>query len=70
LSAFFRYNTYMNFEDNLKKLESKVAKMESGELTLDEMIRQFEEGQKLVAECQKELEDIRVKIEKVTAATT
>ena len=60
----------MKFEDNLKKLEGIVAKMEGGEMNLDDMIAAFEEGRKLVAECQKELEGIRVKIEKVTAATT
>lgn len=40
--------------------------MESGELTIDEMIKEFEAGQKLVTDCQKDLEGIRLKIEKVT----
>ena len=57
----------MKFEDNLKKLEGLVAKMESGEMNLDEMIKSFEEGRKLVADCQKDLESIRLRIEKVTA---
>ena len=56
----------MKFEDNLKKLEGLVAKMESGEMNLDEMIKSFEEGRKLVAGCQKDLESIRLRIEKVT----
>lgn len=56
----------MKFEDNLKKLETLVAKMEGGELKLDEMIKTFEEGRKLVADCQGELESIRQRIEKVT----
>ena len=56
----------MKFEDNLKKLEGLVGKMESGELNLDEMIKAFEEGRKLVTECQKDLESIRQRIEKVT----
>lgn len=58
----------MKFEDNLRKLETLVDGMQSGELSLDEMIRRFEEGRKLVAACQKDLESIRLKIEKVTAA--
>lgn len=62
----FWYNTRMKFEDNLKKLEGLVGKMESGELNLDDMIKSFEEGRKLVAECQKDLESIRQRIEKVT----
>ena len=56
----------MKFEDNLKKLEGLVGKMESGELNLDDMIKAFEEGRKLVTECQKDLESIRQRIEKVT----
>ena len=60
----------MKFEDNLKKLEGLVGRMESGEMNLDEMIRAFEEGRKLVTECQKDLESIRQRIEKVTKEGT
>ena len=44
--------------------------MESGKLGIDEMISSFEEGRKLADECQKELESIRLKIEKVTGEGT
>jgi len=56
----------VKFEDSLKKLEALVARMESGEMGLDEMIAAFEDGRKLVAQCQKSLEAIRLRIEKVT----
>lgn len=56
----------MDFEENLKTLEGLVAKMESGEMKLDDMIKAFEEGRRRVAECQKELAAIRRRIEKVT----
>lgn len=56
----------MKFEDNLKKLEGLVAQMESGAINLDDMIKAFEEGRALVATCQKDLESIRQRIEKVT----
>lgn len=56
----------MNFEDNLRKLETLVSTMESGELKLDDMIASFEEGKKLADLCQTELKSIRLKIEKVT----
>jgi len=56
----------MKFEDNLKRLEELVAKMESGELNLDDMIKSFEEGRALVATCQKELDSVCARIEKVT----
>lgn len=56
----------MKFEDNLAKLEDTVRRMESGELSLDQMITSFEEGRKLIEMCNKELESIRLRIEKVT----
>jgi exodeoxyribonuclease VII small subunit len=56
----------MKFEENLKTLEELVAKMESGALSLDEMITSFEEGRRLVGLCSTELESIRQRIEKVT----
>jgi exodeoxyribonuclease VII small subunit len=56
----------MKFEDNLNKLEGLVAKMESGDMKLDQMIVAFEEGRKLVETCQKDLESIRQRIDKLT----
>ena len=58
----------MKFEENLSRLEATVAQMESGELKLDDMIAKFEEGRKLVEQCSRELDAIRARIEKVTAA--
>ena len=55
----------MNFEDKLAKLEKLVAGMEGGGMKLDDMITAFEEGRRLVAECQKDLESIKLRIEKV-----
>ncbi len=56
----------MKFEDSLRQLEALVAKMESGEMKLDDMIKSFEEGRRLVKACQDELASIRQRIEKVT----
>lgn len=56
----------MKFEDNLKKLESIVDGMESGQMNLDDMIKAFENGRKLAAECRKDLESVQQRIEKVT----
>ena len=42
--------------------------MEKGDLPLDAMMKDFEEGRRLVAFCTKELEGIRQRIEKVTSA--
>ena len=60
----------MKFEEKLKSLEELVRRMESGKLGIDEMISSFEKGRKLADECQKELESIRLKIEKVTGEGT
>jgi exodeoxyribonuclease VII small subunit len=60
----------VNFEENLAKLERLVSEMESGKLSLDDMMKNFEEGKKLVASCTQELEGIRRKIEKVVSGTS
>ena len=51
------------FEDDLKRLEGVVERLEQGELTLDESVRLFEEGMKLSASCKAELEAAEGKIQ-------
>ena len=58
----------LKFEDALTRLERIVAEMEGGDLPLDDMLKRFEEGRKLVQFCTSELESIRQRIEKVTSA--
>lgn len=57
----------MSFEENLAKLESIVAQMEGGKLSLDDMMKKFEEGKKLSSSCTQELEAVRQRIEKVVS---
>ncbi len=52
----------LTFEEALEKLESIVNRLESGEITLDESIKAFEEGQKLVQFCLKKLEQAEHKV--------
>lgn len=54
-----------SFEKSLEKLEDLVEKMESGELNLEEMIKSFEEGSKLVKKCSEKLNQVEQKIEKL-----
>jgi exodeoxyribonuclease VII small subunit len=61
------YNLRMTFEENLAKLEGIVSEMEAGRLSLDDMMKNFEEGKKRVASCTHELESIRQRIEKVVS---
>lgn len=55
----------IDFETSLERLESLVEEMESGELSLEEMIKHFEEGSKLVTLCSKKLTEVEQKIEKL-----
>ena len=57
----------MKFEENLARLEAVVSGMEGGKLSLDDMMKNFEEGKKLVAACTQELESIRQRIDKVVS---
>ncbi|KRM18777.1 hypothetical protein FC40_GL000560 [Ligilactobacillus hayakitensis DSM 18933 = JCM 14209] len=45
----------VKFEDNLKKLETIVNKLESGDVPLEEALKSFEEGVKLSNELQQTL---------------
>ena len=54
-----------SFENSVKELDNIVSKMESGELSLDESLKLFEQGVKLTRACQKTLADAEAKIEKL-----
>lgn len=51
------------FEDSMKKLEDIVRKMEAGDLPLDEALKSFEEGIKLIRSCQDKLEEAQRRVE-------
>lgn len=53
----------LTFEQGLEKLESIVGKMESGELPLDQLISQYEEGTRYLKQCETKLKDAEKKIE-------
>ncbi|MBX7230584.1 MAG: exodeoxyribonuclease VII small subunit [Bdellovibrionales bacterium] len=52
----------MDFENKLNRLEEIVNKMEGGELPLEESLKIFEEGVKLVRECQVKLNEAEQKV--------
>ena len=58
-------NSKNNFESSLKKLEKIVAKLEEGNIDLDDSIKSFEEGVMLVKECQNQLSEAELKVEKL-----
>lgn len=54
------------FEEAMAALEESVAKMEEGNVPLEEMIRQYEEARKMAAYCQNILNGMKKKIEILT----
>lgn len=55
----------VDFEKSLERLEAIVEEMESGDLPLEQMIKHFEEGSKLVTLCSGKLNEVEQKIEKL-----
>ena len=51
------------FEKSLERLETIVREMESGELSLEKMMKHFEEGMGLVGICSTKLNEVERKIE-------
>lgn len=49
-------------EKDLRELESLIAKMESGDTTLDQALNQFEQGVQLVKRCQGALQQAEQKV--------
>ena len=56
----------INFEEAIKKLESEVKRLESGNMSLDESIDAFESAIKLVKICNDKLENAERKVRILT----
>jgi exodeoxyribonuclease VII small subunit len=54
------------FETTLAELEELVARMESGDLPLDEALRSFERGVQLTRECQAALQAAQQRVQLLT----
>ena len=52
----------IKFEDAMQELEAITAKLEKGDLSLDESVSNFEEGMKLAKKCNNILEEAEKKI--------
>ena len=51
------------FEEMLTRIQQIIAAMEGGKSDLDTLIQHYEEGQRLIAQCQQRLTDIERKVE-------
>ncbi len=56
---------YVSFEDSLKRIEEIASMLEDGNLPLQERVEKFQEGIKLLRQCEKELKDVELSIQKV-----
>lgn len=57
-----------DFEKALEELESLVGRLESGELSLDESLKQFKRGVELTRHCQGVLEEAQQVVEQLVEA--
>jgi len=55
------------FEASLQRLEEIVQRLESGDMALEESLRVFEEGMKLIAFCSQKLEEAEKKVTLLTS---
>ncbi len=53
----------MSYNDAMKRIEQIVTALEAGGISLDETLKMFEEGAKLLKECQQELEQAEKRID-------
>ncbi|MBP6964619.1 MAG: exodeoxyribonuclease VII small subunit [Armatimonadetes bacterium] len=51
------------FEDALARLEEVAEQLDAGKLPLDERLALYEEGMKLVRECNRQLTEVQGKLE-------
>ena len=59
-------NRKMSYEEALAKLKEIVSRLESGEETLDNSLKLFEEGAKLSTFCYEKLQNSEQKITEIT----
>lgn len=57
-----------SFERNMERLEQIVRAMERGDVPLEESLKLFQEGTKLVESCGKLLDEAELQVKKITEA--
>ncbi len=60
----------INFEAAMAELETLVAQMEDGDLSLDESLKAFERGVMLTRQCQQALSRAELRVQALTDANT
>lgn len=54
------------FEENMQRLEQIVRAMERGDVALEESLKLFQEGTRLVESCGKLLDEAELQVKKIT----
>lgn len=57
------------FEASMSELEALTARLETGDMTLDETMKTYEKGVTLAAQLKRQLEDSRKRIEQIDPET-
>ena len=62
--------TAPSFESALEQLQQAVKRLESGELSLEQSLQQFEEGVRLTRVCQEQLSSAEQRVELLMKGTS
>ena len=57
----------MTFEKSISRLDEIIELLSSGDTTLDQSLKLYVEGAKLIGSCQKQLDNAQLKIEQLSA---
>lgn len=57
------------FEESVERLEALIEAMENGDTPLADLVAKFEEGSKLLKQCQTQLKEAELKIEQLNLKT-
>ncbi len=57
----------LTFEEALTALEETIARLESGDLSLEEALTLYEKGQSLVAACNNRLENATLRVAQISS---
>jgi exodeoxyribonuclease VII small subunit len=63
MAATDKSNDLGGLEKSLEELESLVTRLESGDLPLEQALKEFERGVKLTRQCQAALQEAEQKVE-------
>lgn len=60
----------LQFEEAIEKLESIIKRMESEQIPLEELLKDYEEGTKLLKLCRDRIDGARQKVDKINKELT